>query len=303
MSNTASAWRALSAEFAAAIETGGRAVVAVHGRQRIPSSGVAWRPGIIVTADHTLEREDEIAITLPDGSRRSAILAGRDPSTDLAILKADGLSLSPADPGDATALKAGDWILAAGRTAEGDARASLALLGVAGAAWRTWRGGELDRTLRLDRNLHPNFSGGPALDEQGRVLGIATSGLSRYGAVVIPSSTVARVVAELEKRGRIGRGYLGVGMQPVRLPRKLRADLKTENETAVLVMGVEPDSPAEKASVTIGDVLVAFDGNRVNGVDDVLAYLTAERIGKTVKASIIRGGAPAEAVITVGERP
>lgn len=303
MSKAAGTWRALSAEFAGVIETGGRAVVAVHGRRRIPSSGVAWRPGIIVTADHTLDREEEIAITLPGGARKPAILAGRDPGTDLAILKVEGLSLPAIEVGDAAALQAGHWVLAAGRTAEGDARASLALVGVAGAAWRTWHGGELDRTLRLDRNLHPNFSGGPALDDQGRVLGIVTSGLSRYGAVIIPSSTVARVVAELEKRGHIGRGYLGVGMQPVRLPRKLRAGLTLENETGVLVMGVEPDSPAEQAGVTIGDVLVAFDGKGIGGVDDVVAYLNAERIGKTVKASIIRGGAPAEAVITVGERP
>ena len=303
MSNEASTWRALSGEFAGIMETAGGAVVAVHARRRIPSSGVEWRPGIIVTADHTVEREEEIAITLPAGTRTPATLAGRDPSTDLAILRVEGASLPAIAAGDANTLKAGHWILAAGRTTEGDARASLGVIGVAGPAWRTWRGGELDRTLRLDRNLHPNFSGGAALDDQGRVLGITTSGLSRYGAVIIPASTVERVVGELEKRGHIGRGYLGVGMQPVRLPRKLRADLKVENETAVLVMGVEAESPAERAGVTLGDVLVALDGKPISGADDVAAYLSAERIGKPVKASIIRGGAPAEAVITVGERP
>jgi S1-C subfamily serine protease len=303
MSNVASTWQALSREFAGVIESSGRAVVAVHARRRIPSSGVQWRPGVVVTADHAVEREEEIAVTLPDGSRTPATLAGRDPSTDLAILKVEGASLPPIEVGDAAALKAGHWILAAGRTAEGDARAGLALVGVAGSAWRTRRGGELDRTLRLDTNLHPNLSGGPAFDDQGRVLGINTSGLSRFGAVIVPASTVERVVAELEKRGHIGHGYLGVGMQPVRLPRTLRAQLNVGNETAVLVMSVETDSPAEKAGLTLGDVLVGLDGSAVTGIDDVLRHLSADRIGKPVKASIIRGGALADALITVGERP
>lgn len=301
MPNEASTWRTLSGEFAGIIETAGGAVIAVHARRRIPSSGVVWRPGIIVTADHTVERDEEIAITLPGGTRTPATLAGRDPSTDLAILRIEGASRPAIERGDASALKPGHWILAAGRTAEGDARAGLALIGVAGAAWRTWRGGELDRALRLDRNLHPNFSGGAALDHQGRVLGIITSGLSRYGAVLIPAATVERVVAELEKRGHIGRGYLGIGMQTVRLPRKLRLDFKTE--TGLLVMGVEPDSPAEQAGMTLGDVLVEIDGNRVEGAEDVTAYLGGDRIGKSVKLFIIRGGKAEEAVITVGERP
>ncbi len=314
MSTEGKAWRTLSDEFAGVIETAGRAVVAVfqrstesghsaNARYRIPSSGVQWRPGLIVTTDHSIEREDEIAIVLPGGGRSAATLAGRDPSTDLAILKVEGASLPAIEVGDAATLKPGHFILAAGRTAEGDARAGVAVVGVSSGAWRTWRGGELDRTLRLDRNLHPNFSGGPALDDQGRVLGIVTSGLSRYGAVVIPSSTVERVVAELEKRGRIGRGYLGVGMQLVRLPGKLRAGVKIESETAVLVMGVEPDSPAERSGFILGDVLVALDENRISSPDDVAAYLSADRIGKPVKASIIRGGAPVEVGITVGERP
>jgi len=300
MANEASTWRALSGEFAGIMETAGGAVVAVYARRRIPSSGVQWRPGIIVTADHTVEREEEIAITLPGGTGTPATLAGRDPSTDLAILKIEGVSLPAIETGDASGLKAGHWILTAGRTAEGDARAGLALLGVAGERWRTWRGGELDRALRLDRNLHPNFSGGAALDDQGRVLGIVTSGLSRYGAVIIPSATVERVVAELEKHGRIGRGYLGIGMQPVHLPRKLHADFKTES--GLLVMSVEPDSPAEQAGVTIGDVLVALDGQPVSGAEDVATYLGSERIGKSVKVFIIRGGKAEEAVVKVGER-
>jgi S1-C subfamily serine protease len=300
-------WGALSSESASVIEKVGGAVVAVHGRRRIPSSGVHWRPGIVVTSDQALERDEEITVTLPDGRSVAATLAGRDPSTDIAILKlessqSESSNLALPDFADLSTLRVGHWVLVAGRTSEGGARASLALVGVVGPAWRTWRGGTLDATVRLDRNLHPNFAGGPVIDHQGRVLGISTPALSRYGAVVIPALTVDRVTAELEKKGHVGRGYLGIGMVPVRLPRKLRESAKLASEIGLIVVGVEPDSPAEQAGVILGDVLVALDASPLRDTDDLQAQLTAERIGKAVKASIIRGGAVAEVVITVGER-
>ena len=302
-SSVSGTWRALSSESASAIEKVGATVVAVHARRRIPASGVHWRPGIVVTADHALERDEEISVTLPDGRTTVGTLAGRDHSTDVAILKIESVDLPVPEIGDITTLKVGQWVLAAGRTSEGGARASLALVGVVGPAWRTWRGGVLDHTVRLDRNLHPNLSGGPTVDDQGRLLGINTSGFSRYTAVVIPASTVERVATELEKKGRIGRGYLGVGMQPVRLPRKFRELSKAGSETGIMIMRVEPESPAERAGLTLGDVLIALDETSVRDIDDVQAYLTGEHIGKSVKASIIRGGALAEVVIVVGERP
>lgn len=302
-SPVSSTWRTLSSESVNAIEKAGHAVVAVHAGRRIPASGVYWRHGIVVTADHTLEREEEITITLPGGRSAAANLAGRDPSTDLAILKIQDPDLSVAEIGDTTALKVGQWVLAAGRTSEGGSRASLALVGVVGPAWRTWRGGLLDHTIRLDRNLHPNFSGGPAVDSVGRVLGINTSALSRYSAVVIPASTVERVTAELEKKGHIGRGYLGVGMQPVRLPRMLRESLSLPGETGIMVLRVEAESPSERAGMMLGDVIVGLDATPVSDIDDVQAYLVGDHIGKPLKASIIRGGTLTEVVIVVAERP
>jgi S1-C subfamily serine protease len=161
----------------------------------------------------------------------------------------------------------------------------------------------LDLTVRLDRKLHPNLSGGPALDDQGRALGINTSGLSRLAALVIPTSTVDRVTAELEKKGHIGRAYLGVGMQAVRLPRKIRESLKLSSEIGVMIAGVEPEGPAEKDGVMLGDVLVALDGKPLHDLRAVQSFLISGQIGKPVKASIIRGGALIEVVITVGERP
>src|SRR5215472_703345 len=252
------AWAALSREFAGVVEMVSGAVVAVHGRRRIPSSGMHWRTGIVVTSEQALQRDEDITITLPDGRSVAATLAGRDPSTDLAILKVEGSQPESSKLGfpelaDLSTLKVGQAVLVAGRTSEGGARATLALVGVVGPAWRTWRGGTLEGTVRLDRNLHPNFAGGPVIDHQGRVLGISTPALSRYGAVVIPASTVERVTAELEKKGHLGRGYLGVGMIPIGLPKKLRDTVKVSEEVGLMVVGVEPDSPADQAGVTLGD--------------------------------------------------
>ncbi|HEV2387276.1 MAG TPA: S1C family serine protease [Candidatus Acidoferrales bacterium] len=296
-------WQALSKETARAVEKAGGVVVAVHARRRIPSSGVHWRPGIVATANHTIERDEQIAITLPNGQRTTASLAGRDPGTDLAILKLEGADLPAPEIGDAAALEAGHWVLVTGRTREGGPRAAMALVGVAGPAWRTPRGGLVDQTLRLDRNLHPNLSGGPAVDAEGRVLGIQTAGLARFAGVVIPASTVERVTQELEKKGHIGRAYMGAGLQTVRLPQTVRESLKLANETGIIVVGVEPGGPAEKAGIALGDVIVALDGKPTEDIDDVQSFLVSERIGKQAKATVLRAGRLAEAAITVGERP
>lgn len=256
-----------------------------------------------MTANHAVERDDEITVTLPDQGTVPATVAGRDPSTDLAILKISTANLPVAEFGESGELKPGNLVLAAGRTAEGTSRASLAMIAVTGPSWRAWTGGSIDRTLRLDRNLHPNLSGGPLVDSSGRILGINTPALSRFAAVVIPVSTVDRATGELEQKGHIGRGYLGVGMQLVALPEKLREPLKLTTETGVMIVSVELGGPAEKAGVLIGDILVALDGQPVSDTDDLPAYLTSEQIGKTVKSSLVRGGAMTELAITVGERP
>jgi S1-C subfamily serine protease len=301
-SSAPSTWEALSQELSGVVQRAGRAVVALNARRRIPSSGVVWRPGIVVTANHTLEQE-EIVATLPDGRTTPVSLTGRDPGTDLAVLRLEGVDLPAAETGDLSSLKVGHVVLAVARTSEGGERAALATIGVLAAAWRPWGGGLLDRTVRLDRNLHPNFSGGPVVDKQGRVLGIGTSGLSRYSAVVIPASTVSRVVNELLARGHIARGYLGLGMYPLRLSGNLQASLSLPGESGIMVVAVEAEGPAEKAGVMIGDVLVALEGSPVRDTDDVQSFLGGERVGKPVSAKIIRAGSLKELTIVVGERP
>jgi serine protease DegQ len=299
-----SVWQALSNEFAGAIEKAGKSVVAVNARRRIPSSGVLWKEGIVVTADHAVGRDEDISVILPGGASAAATLAGRDATTDLAILRIEpAAALSVAEIGNSAALKPGYWIVAAGRTLEGDTRGGGALVSIAAGQLRTWRGGVVDQTIRLDRNLHPNLSGGPAVDEKGRVTGMVTSGLSRIAAMVIPASTVEGVVGELAKKGRIGRGYLGVGMQPVRISKALRDSLKISGETGIMIMGVEAGGPAEKAGIVMGDVLAAIDGKTVTDTDELQQYLTSEQIGKTLKATVVRAGALKEVAVIVGERP
>ena len=277
--------------------------IAFESSGRRGGKGLHWRRDLIVTANHALERDDEINVTLPGGRASTAKLAGRDSTTDIALLKINGIDLPTAEIGETSVLKPGHFILAAACTAEGSPRAAMALVSVTGPAWRTWRGGALDQTLRLDRNLHPNFSGGPAIDDQGRVLGINTSALSRFAAVVIPASTVHRVAAELETKGRIGHGYLGIGMAPVILPAAVRESLKLSGDAGIMVMAVEPGSPAAQARVMLGDIFVAFDAKPLLSLRDLQTYLGPEHIGKPLKASIIRGGKMMEASITVGEKP
>jgi serine protease DegQ len=290
---------ALSDALAGAVERGSRSVVRVNARQRVPSTGVHWRPGVIVTADHTVKLEEDLTITRPDGGRVAVTLAGRDPSTDLAVLAARDLDLPAGDIGDATSLRVGHIVLALGA----GPRVSWGVVSALGGSWQTWRGGQIDQLIRLDLELYPGFSGGPLLDTQGRVVGISTSGLSRYLRLAIPVSTVNRVVDEILKQGRVARGYLGVGLQPVRLPETLKGKLAVAGDGALVVLTVQPDGPAARAGLLVGDVLVALDGTPVTDVRDVPALIGPARVGSSVVASLLRGGEPTNVTITVGERP
>jgi S1-C subfamily serine protease len=294
----------LSNGLAGAVEHAGRAVVAVNARPRLPSSGVHWRQGVIVTAEHTIKREEEITVTLPDGRLAPATLAGRDASTDLAVLRLAGGEVPTADVGDTAALRVGHLVVAVARPGERGRglSASLGVVSAIAGAWRTWSGGQIDQFVRLDLTLYPGFSGGPLVDAQGRVVGLNTSG-PRGLVLAIPTSTVNRVVDQLLAKGRIARGYLGLGMQPIRLPEAFKRTLNWAADGGIIVVAVEPHSPAETAGVLIGDVVVALDGKPVSDTVDVLAMLGPERVGSEVRVSIIRGGVRSELMIPVGERP
>jgi S1-C subfamily serine protease len=279
---------ALSNELASAVEQAGRSVVAVNARPRAASSGVHWRQDVIVTAEHTVKHDEDITIALPDGSVVPATLAGRDPGTDIAVLKAPNLPTPVATFGDGE-VKPGFLALAIGRSKDSGVNAAMGVISAVSGPWRTWRGGMMDRYIRLDVTLFPGTSGGAIVNTQGQTLGVATSGLSRIAGLAVPLSTVNRVVDELLAKGHISRGYLGVGLQPI--------------ASGLIVLSVEPNGPAEKAGVLLGDILVALDGKPVADTDDVQSVLEPDYVGKAVKASLIRGGASTEISITIGERP
>jgi S1-C subfamily serine protease len=279
----------LSNDLATAVERAGRAVFGVSGRARLGSTGVHWRQGLVVTADHTVHVDEEVTITAPDGRALTARVAGRDPTIDIAVLRVDAPGVPEADVADSSALRVGHIVLALGA----GPRASWGVVSSIGE-------GQL---LHLDLTLYPGFSGGPLVDASGRVVGITTSGASRHRQLAIPSSAVNRVVDELLRRGRIPRAYLGVSTQPVRLPEPVRQRLNLDQQTAVIVVEVHTGSPAAAAGLTIGDVIVSLGGGRITDPTELKSALRPDRVGESVTASVLRGGEPRDLRITVGERP
>jgi len=294
---------ALSNDLAAAADTVGRSVVAIHARRRIPASGVVWQPGVVVAAHHTIQRDGDITLTLHDGATASATLAGRDPSTDLAVLRlADGTGGPPPAAQAAEAPRVGQVVLALGRPGPA-VTASLGIVSAVGGEWRTWQGGTIDRFVRLDLAVYDGFSGGALVDAAGRVVGVNSSGLARAAALTVPASTVSRVVGQLLAHGHVARGWLGVATQPVRLPPALQRSLGAGQEGGLVVVNVEPDSPADRGGVLIGDILVALDDHAVSDPGDVLAALGGERIGQPIVLKVARGGRAQQLTVTVGARP
>jgi S1-C subfamily serine protease len=288
--------QSLSNDLAAAVERAGRSVFGVNGRARLGSTGVLWRQGLVVTADHTVQVDEEVTITRPDGRALTARVAGRDPTIDIAVLKVEAPGVEVADVADSDAVRVGHIVLALGA----GPRASWGVVSSIGEGRRARSGaGEL---LHLDLTLYPGFSGGPLVDVQGRVVGINTSGSSRHWQLAIPAAAVNRVVDELLRRGRIPRAYLGVSTQPVRLPDALRQKINLDQQTAVIVVEVQSGSPAAAAGLSIGDVVVALGATRITDPTDLKAALRPDKVGETITASVLRGGEPRDLQVIVGER-
>lgn len=298
-----SALESLSDDISSAVARAAGAVVAVDARRRSTSSGVHWREGVVVTADHTVKRDAEIELTLPDGRAVPAELVGRDAGVDLAVLRFDGKGLRAADFAPPDDLAVGRFAVAIARSDDEGVAATMGVISALGGPWRTWQGGRVERLIRPDLTLYSGFSGGPLVDSQGRVIGINTSGLSRQTALTLPAATVDRTVNALLARGRTTRGYLGVGMQQVRVPDDVREQLKIENDEAVIILSVEPGGPASRAGLLLGDVLIRLDESPITDVRDVLAFLSDDAAGRTAHASIIRAGRITQADIAIGERP
>jgi S1-C subfamily serine protease len=292
-----------SAALADAVEQIGRSVVAVHASRHGSAAGVVWRPGVVVAAAHTIRRDDGIRITLPDGSQREAALAGVDASTDLAALKVEGEWPHVAAIGDAASVRTGHFVFAVTRDRQAQSSASFGIVGATGGEWRTWRGGHIDRLIRLDGGLYSSFNGGPIVDTQAQVIGIGTSALASGFGVVIPSSTVSRVLEQLLTSGRIAHGYLGIGMQPVALPEALSRKLGLQERAGLIVLSLAPQGPADQAGLLVGDILIELAGRPLQDVDDLHAALGGDRIGERIRVGLVRGGERVDSAITLGERP
>jgi S1-C subfamily serine protease len=291
---------ALSQSLASIVERVAPSIVRVEARRRHGATGIVWSSeGHIVTTHHSIEHEGSISIGLSDGRTVSAELVGRDPSTDLALLKADVPGLAPLAPTPLQDLKVGHLVLALGRPGR-TTRATLGIVSAFGEGWRTFAGGRIDRYLETDADLPPGFSGGALVDAQGRFLGLLTAALSRTAAVAIPGETISRVTQALRQHGGIRRGYLGVGAHPVRLPQALGA--RVGSEAGLILLTVEPDGPADKAGLLIGDVLVSLGGQPLHSIEELLGYLGDEKVGTQVQARVLRAGEVREVSITIGKR-
>ena len=299
MSNPLSAF---SDQLTATVAAVGKSAVAIHARPRFASSGVHWSPGLIVTADHTIRRDEDIKITTPAGASLAAEIVGRDAGTDLAVLRAEGLDAPVVSRGDNADAKPGGLVIAVGRSKD-SAIAALGVLSSISPASSTWRGGHLDRILRLDLELHPGASGGAVVNAEGNLIGIATAALSRVSVFAIPPSTVDRVAQQLVAHGRVPRGYLGVGLQPIALPEHLIEKLARPAGAALIVISVGTDTPAARAGVGIGDILLELGGRATHSPEDVHDLLSSRPVGDKLVAKILRGGEPKEVELIVGERP
>jgi S1-C subfamily serine protease len=289
----------LSADLSALVEAAGPSVVRVESR-RFPASGVVWSDdGLVVTAHHAVEWDEGIAVGTADGASVPATLLGRDPTTDIALLRAKTGGLRPPHWVEAAGARVGQLVLALTRPGR-SVRASLGIVSVRGDAWRTPAGGRLETYVQTDIARHPGFSGSLLVGAEGEALGMNTSGILRNANLVLPVSTLRRVADALLAHGQVRRGYLGVGTYAVRLPASLVKTL--DQPSALLIVSVEDGSPAARAGLTLGDVLISFDGQALRHPADLLPLLDETKIGVDVGARIVRGGEPRDIRLVVGAR-
>jgi serine protease Do len=293
----------LSDELAAAVQRVGRSVVAVHGRRRFPASGLAWRADQVVTAAHVLERDSDLSITGPDGQQHPARLLGRDPGSDLAILAISGVALQAVDRAPLGGLSAGNLVLAVGRPGTPQPIASFGAISSVGGAWRTAQGGLLDAYIRADVALLPGLSGGALADVQGRVVGMLSAYLAGGDPVGIPTASIDGLVQRILSGGTLRRAYLGVSTQPVELQQSLRARLGLAQTGGLMLLGLEPGTPAEHGGLLLGDILLAIGERSVEDGEALQMALGPDVVGAPTPIKLIRGGGVLEVTITPAPRP
>jgi S1-C subfamily serine protease len=290
----------LSGELAAAVELAAPSVVRVEGRRRSSSSGVVWSAdGVIVASHHAVDAEEGVPVGLHDGRSVVARVVGRDPGSDLALLRAEATGLVVPRWDEVSTPRVGQLVLGLSRPGR-SARGHLGIVSAVAAEWRTPAGGRLESYLETDIDPHPGFSGGLLVGANGSALGVTTAGLLRGAGMAVAFPALRRVAEALLTRGRLRRGWLGIGTQPVALGPELRTRLG--QATALLVLSVQPESPAHKAGLLLGDVLLRAGEERLTGPAALLPALDEDRVGSPVALRMLRAGEERDATIVVGER-
>lgn len=294
----------LSSGLQDAVARAGQFTVLVNARRRQPASGIVWSAdGLILAAAHTIERDEGIEIGLPNDERIAVTLVGRDPGSDLALLRATDVELVAAPRADAGAIAVGALVLSVARPGPRGPVAALGIVSDVGGTWRAGRGNAIEGFLRTDSTMYPGFSGGPLVDIVGEALAMNTS---RYasggGGFAVPLSAAEPVVEALLARGYVSRAFLGIASQPTALPDTLAVKVSGQGE-ALLVVHVDEEGPAAKAGLLIGDLLVTVGAQPVRDTDDLLALLGPQRIGVPTALTVLRGGAVLELSIEPTERP
>ena len=297
-----SLWTQLSTSLADTIAALENSIVAIESGGRSTSSGVVWRPGVIVTTHHDLRVRESIKIILAGGESLSTRLMGSDATTDLAVLGVDSDKLKPISSTNDAAVRAGEVVLSLGRSRLGDIAASCGIIARTGNGWRTWRGGAIDRLIRPDIRLYVGQSGSALVTEQRQLLGINSPALARQAVITIPAQTIRRVVDAIVKTGHVPHPFLGLAMQPIAIPAPARDLFPAGAEETLLVTHVEPKASAALAGVMVGDVIVSFDGKPVHDVREILHRVRAARVGDTIPLTVLRGGVKVDLTLSVTDR-
>jgi S1-C subfamily serine protease len=293
----------LSNELAGAVDRAAAGVVAVQARPRINSSGVIWRQNLILTASEGIRFEEGIQVLFPDGRRAEARLRGSDSGTDLALLETDTRGIAPLELGSDDHLKTGQLVLAVGRTAATGPIASFGIISGVSGEWKSWRSGKINPFVRLDLSVYPTSSGGAAIDSSGGLIGLVSTGLSRSSVLAVTRRTIDRVAQKLLDHGYVGRGFLGVALQPVPLPGDLKEKLKLGQDTAIMLLGIEPNGPAASAGLILGDVLLEAGEREISDPETLAGVLDNATIGENLSFRVLRAGVVHEVKVRIGERP
>ncbi|HEX4684781.1 MAG TPA: S1C family serine protease [Gemmatimonadaceae bacterium] len=290
----------LSTQLSSAVDQAARYTVAIRARRRIPSSGVIWRDGLIVSASHTVRRDGTVSIILPDGDAAEATVVGRDANTDLVVLRSADLP-APAPVADEQERAVGSLVLAVGRPGR-NVSASFGIVSAVIDGWRTPQGRRVDGVLRLDLSVYDGFSGGPLVAASGRVLGVDNSALAGGSAAALPASVIDSIIDDLLARGHVRRPFIGVAVQPVSLSAATVARSQLATASALVVVSVADETPAERAGILVGDVLLRIDGRDLARPADLLDGLAAIGDGASATIDLLRGGDRKSLTVTPMDR-